>query len=460
MDRSLARSAPGYPIVVVGGGAAGILAAWRAASRGAPVLLLEKNHRLGMKILISGGGKCNVTHEGEMNEIRSQFRSNEARFLKPSFYRFTNHDVIELLERRGIRLYSRPDGRIFPVDGTARDVVAALEAHLRAAGVSIRLGAAVSGIEFREIGPGAIRESQKPTDELHPAKEVAAVLLGTERIPTHHLILCVGGSSYPGTGTTGDGWPWVQAAGHSLVKIRAALAPLFLETPQPFSESQIPNWAGVALRDCMLRARQSGKVFASWRGDLLFTHRGVSGPCALGISREVAERRSAGPVTLEVDLAPSSPIEAIIAGLHQWLRQNPRRPTGAFVDSLVPARLAPAFLESAGCEPGLLAAYLPQKTRSRLAQQIKAWPIGSVQHVPLEKGEVVAGGVALDEVDPRTMRSRRAAGLYLCGEILDIAGPVGGYNLQAAWSTGCVAGESAAQDWMARAYNASSRRNA
>ena len=426
----MARGQETNSIVVVGGGAAGIVAAWRAATLGAAVTLLEKNDRLGMKILISGGGKCNVTHDGDIETLCAGFRTNEARFLKPSFYRFSNHAFLGLLEGRGIRFQARADGKIFPVNATARDVVAALASVLDESGVQVRLRTPVSRLEFDGLyeGQGAGK----------PGLCAAGVRIPDGTLACRHVVLCVGGSSYPGTGATGDGWPWAVDAGHTIVKVRAALAPLFLELAHA-------EWSGVAIRDCTLHARQDGRRFTSWRGDLLFTHRGISGPCALGISRDVAERRPRGPVSLEVDLLPANPPDQVSADVREWIRLNPRNLLSSFVTPFLPERLVAPFLEDAGCDVSVRAAHLPQKARNTLAQFLKGWPIGFVQHVPLEKGEVVAGGVSLDEVDPRTMRSRKARGLYLCGEILDIAGAIGGYNLQAAWSTGYVAGETAAE---------------
>ena len=407
-----------------------MLAAYRAAMLGAPVTLLEKKHKLGMKILISGGGRCNITHDGTMDDLRAAFRPNEARFLKPSFYRFTNRDIMQILEERGIALYTRPDGRVFPKAGFAKDVVAALQSLLEEVGVQVSLDSPVSRILLHHGAPG--------TGSADPENRVQGVEVEDAVLRSQHVVLCVGGSSFPGTGTTGDGWPWAQEAGHSIVKVRAALAPLFLESPRA-------EWAGVALRDCLLKTRQAGKVFASWRGDLLFTHRGLSGPAALGISRDAAERRPAGPVSLEVDLLPDRPDDQLDRDLREWAALNPRQQISLFVEPLAPSRLVGSLLQSARCSPDIRGAYLPQKSRSALVRTLKGWVIGSVQHIPLEKGEVVAGGIALDEVDPQTMQSRKTSGLYLCGEILDIAGPVGGYNLQAAWSTGWVAGESASR---------------
>ncbi len=407
-------------VIVIGGGAAGMLAARRAAECGAKVTLLEKNDRLGMKILISGGGKCNLTHDGPMEDVRAKFRAGEARFLKPSFYRFTNRDFLAILHDRGMETYVRPDGRVFPVEpANAKDVAALLTGYVEESGVAIRYGASVTGLVAEE---GRMR----------------AVQVGAETLPASRVVVSTGGSSYPATGTTGDGWPWLTALGHSVVPLRAALAPLYLA-------EAAPQWSGVALRDTVLRARPGGggKEFMRWQGDLLFTHKGLSGPTALGVSREVAERESASAV--EADLAPSLTWEELQADLRKQAKDNPRKTVGALAAPFVPARLLEPLLAAADVSAETRGAYLTAKALNKLVSTLKAWPLGTVRHVPLERGEVVAGGIALDEVDSSTMRSKRIGGLFLCGEVLDIAGPVGGYNLQAAWSTGWVAGEAAAR---------------
>ena len=408
-------------VVVVGGGAAGMLAARRAAECGAHVTLLEKNERLGMKILISGGGKCNLTHDGPMTEVRAQFRPNEARFLKPSFYKSTNEDFLQILHDRGMETYVRPDGRVFPVEpANAKDVVALLTRYVEEAGVCVRYGASVTGLTAED-------------------GRMVGVEVGGKRLAASTVIVSTGGSSYPATGTTGDGWRWLSGLGHTLVPLRAALAPMYLNAVEA-------DWSGVALRNTTLRARAGagGKEYAHWTGDLLFTHKGVSGPTALGVSREVAERESAASNVLEADLAPNVTWEELSADLRRQALDNPRKTVASLAAPFVPSRLLEPLLAAAGIAGDTRGAYLKAKSLSKLVSTIKGWPLGSVRHVPLERGEVVAGGVALDEVDPQTMASKRVSGLYLCGEVLDIAGPVGGYNLQAAWSTGWVAGESAA----------------
>lgn len=411
------------PILVIGAGAAGIIAAWRAAELGAKVCLVEKTDRIGTKILVSGCGKCNITHDGPLEQVLKAFRPAEARFIRPACYRFPPSAISDMLTARGLEVYTREDGRVFPVHQTAKDVVAVLESYLEDAGVEIRKNTRVQSMT---VEAGAIRGVE--TDK--------------GAIASDHVILCVGGSSYPKTGTTGDGYPWIPTLGHTLVPILAALAPMELEM-----EGMSPR-AGIALVGVILKARLHGKEIARWQGDFLFTHRGISGPCALGISREVAEVMNEGQVTVELDLVPDLKFEVLQEEFRLWKQNFPRRQLVSLVREIVPERLVDEVLAVAGIEPTLTGQAWSKKELNRLTEVVKGWPIGVVSHVPLEKGEVVAGGVALDEVDPHSMRSHRCQGLYLAGEILDVAGPVGGYNLQAAWATGFVAGETAAHDWL------------
>jgi len=412
-------------VAVVGGGAAGIIASSRASELGANVTLYEKNERPGMKILISGGGKCNLTHAGSMEEIRAQFRQAESRFLKPSFYRYTNLNFLDILHSRGMRTYIRPDGRIFPVEpANAKDVVTLLFDYLKGSGANFRPFSPCSGLIVVD-------------------GRISGVRLGDKVIAADKVIIATGGSSYPATGTTGDGWRWLTEIGHTVEPLRAALAPLYLQNARP-------EWSGIAIRETVLRARtcEGGKQLASWKGDLLFTHKGLSGPCALGVSREIAERMATSsdlPI-VEVDLIPDREYEEIRASVKKLALVNPRKTLSGLVSEVMIDRLVDAVVASIGISGDTRLAHLPAKSANRYATVIKGWSLGEVRSVPLERGEVVAGGVRLDEVNPQTMESRIIKGLYLCGEVLDVAGPVGGYNLQAAWSTGYVAGESAAKD--------------
>ena len=406
-------------ILIIGAGAAGLIAAWRAGSMGARVVLLEKEERPGTKILISGGGKCNLTHDGGVEELLAGFSRLEARFLRPSLYRFPPSEIMRMVSSRGLNLFTRPDGRVFPSEGNAKDVVAILREYAESVGVQIRLRSVVTGLERDE-------------------HVIRGVQMGEVSIKADRVILCVGGCSYPGSGTTGDGWPWVQQLGHTIQRIHAALAPIFL-TPVPPD-----GWSGIALRDVILRARRDNREVAKERGDVLFTHKGISGPATLEISRAVAKERRLGPVSMEIDIHPDDPFEVVSRRMEEWAKNHPLRQISAFVAEKVPARLADVLTESAGAQ-NTKGAYLSRPMRNRLTGALKGWSPGDVINVPLEKGEVTAGGVCLDEVNPDTMESRLIKGLYLCGEILDVAGRVGGYNLQAAFSTGYVAGDSAAR---------------
>lgn len=407
-------------VLVVGGGAAGMIAAWRAASLGARTRVLEKNNRLGLKIHISGGGKCNITHGGDMESLRRAFDREEGRFLAPAFRRFTNEDVLDLLRKRGVTVHTRPDGRVFPDSGRADDVVNGLQWYLDNSGVRVEFEAAVTGMAVE-------------------GGRVQGVWSGGKLFPAHRVIVAVGGSSYVKTGTTGDGYRWMREIGHALVPLRAALAPIYL------GEGCRPEYSGVAFRDCVLRGRQAGKELARWRGDLLYTHQGISGPTALAVSRPVALAMERGPVTLDVDLLPDITQEALAARFTDAHALAGRRSVRTLLSEWLPERLIPEAAERAGIDAALPLHQLPKKGRNRLVEVLKRWDLGAVRVVPLERGEVTAGGVPLDEVDPQTMESRKVKGLYLSGEILDIAGPVGGYNLQAAFATGYVAGESAAK---------------
>jgi|CXWL01.1.fsa_nt_gi predicted Rossmann fold flavoprotein len=421
-------------VIVVGGGAAGIIAAWRAASLGSKVMLLEKTPRLGTKILISGGGKCNICHDGAIEDVLQAFRQNEARFLRPSVYRFPNTSVLEIFTSRGLEVYTRPDGRVFPVRQTAKEVVGILKSVLDDAGVTVCYETPVAGIKFES---GIAR----------------SVLSNEIEYEADAIVISTGGSSYPNSGTTGDGWAWVREIGHRPVPIRAALAPIYLNmVPPPHSPSSnkegvlsaFADMSGIALRDIVAKARCNGKEITRWRGDMLFTHQGISGPCALAISREIAEVFPSKEVSVEVDLRPDLSPEEVGSQVTIWVLANPRRQIGTLLESILPEKLVAWFLEGCQVQATMACASLPKSDRKRIIASLKAWTIGFVRAVPLEKGECVAGGVSLDEVEPQSMLSKFCTNLYLCGEILDIAGPVGGYNLQAAFSTGYVAGESAA----------------
>jgi predicted Rossmann fold flavoprotein len=404
-------------VIVVGGGAAGLVAAWRAASLGHAVTLLEANGRLGVKLRISGGGKCNITHDGPPKALLAVFPADQARFLRPSLHAFDNRAVLELLRREGVETYTRDNGRVFPLDrpGSAGAVVAAFETLAHRAGVQVRSGARVLALEGR-------------------APRLAAVRAGEEWLRADAFILATGGASYPETGTRGEVLGWLKQLGVPVQPWFPALAPIPLQRPRP-------AWEGVALRGGELRlgAGPAGRRLGTFAGDVVFTKSGISGPAALELSQAAERARRDGAAWLVYASRMEAP-EAVDATLQSEARANPRLLAATWVQRHLPERLVDPLLDEAGISRALMLKDLSKAARKVLVGLVTALPLGEPQPVPLARGEVAAGGVALAAVDPRTMLLRGWENLRVCGELLDIDGPVGGYNLQAAFSTGYAAG--------------------
>lgn len=392
-----------------------MIAAWRAACSGFETTLLEANDRLGMKIRISGGGKCNITHDGPMASVLAAFPKAQARFLRPAMHAFTNQDVLELLAREGVRAQARDNGRVFPVDGpgSAAKVTAAFEAVVRGSGVQVRLGARVRALEG-----------------LAPRLEALVMEDGTW-LRADRFILATGGASYPRTGTRGELLAALGVLGVPVSPWFPALAPVPLRAPRP-------EWEGIALREgvLVLRAGREGRVLERFRGDILFTRGGISGPAALELSRAVEAARRAGSAWLAYDLAGAG----VDAELMDLQRANPHLAVRTWLGRRLPERLCAPALADLGLPDAQRMKDLPRAGRRDLAALLEAFPLGEPGRVDLERGEVSAGGVALSAVDPRTMAVKGWDNLRVCGELLDVDGPVGGYNLQAAFSTGFVAG--------------------
>lgn len=404
-------------VIVVGGGAAGLVAAWRAASLGHRVLLLEANGRLGVKLRISGGGKCNLTHDGPPPALLAAFSKEQGRFLRPSLHAFDSGAVLALLRREGVETYTRDNGRVFPLDrpGSAAAVVAAFETLVRRAGVEVRTGARVTALSGR-------------------APRLEGLLLGDEVVKADAYLLATGGASYPETGTRGEVLGWLKGLGVPVRPWFPALAPIPLQRPRP-------AWEGVSLRGGELRlgAGAGGRRLEAFAADIVFTRTGISGPAALELSQATERARREGGAWLTYASVPESP-EPVDAALQGEQRTNPRLSVASWMGRHLPERLAEALLQEAGLDPDLRLKELPKGGRKAMVAHVTGLALGEPQAVPLARGEVAAGGVALGAVDPRTMALRGWENLRVCGELLDIDGPVGGYNLQAAFSTGFLAG--------------------
>lgn len=408
-------------VLVVGAGAAGMMAAAVAARAGASVLLLEKTARPGFKIGISGGGRCNVTTAlDDPAEILGMIPGN-GRFLRDALRAHPPDEILALLARHGVKTRVEIESRKrFPVSDRSQDVISALLAELREAGVVLRLSTPVSALHVRA---GACR---------------GVVLADGEIIEAGAVILCVGGKSLPRSGSTGDGYEMVERVGHTVSPLFPSLVPL--------RTAGTRELAGVALRDVEGRARVAGQPAGrSFRGDMLFTHTGLSGPIVLQLSRALAAGVSAGQsAALVVDLMPDIPRDRLLADLTARVAEAGKSQAASLLRSEVPKAVGPVILEAAGIDPGRKAAELGKKALGKLVEVLKGWTFPVTGWHSFEVAEVTAGGVSLGEVDPRTFASRVVPGLYFAGEILDLDGFVGGFNFQIAWSSGAMAGEAAA----------------
>lgn len=408
----------GAPVVVVGGGAAGLIAAWQSALGGRETLLLEANPRLGVKIRISGGGKCNVTHGGPVKDLLAAFPAGQARFLRPALHAFSNTDLLDLLRREGVATYQRPDGRVFPDDrpGSAQQVVEALLGLAVRAGVRLQPNARVSGLEVQGSRVGSLR-------------------VDGDRIEVGRLILATGGASYPRTGTRGEALGWLRQLGLPVKPWAPALAPIPLLHPRP-------EWEGVALRDGELRfrAEPSGPLLGRCMGDILFTRAGISGPAALHLSEAVERARRSGTVLLEYAFVRSA--DDLQRGLLALAAQKAETSLRRWMGGWLPERVASSLLLAWGLPVDLRLGQLGKDPRRRVLAALTGFDLGAAGVVPLEQGEVCAGGLDLGAVEAGSMAVKGWDNLAVCGELLDINGPVGGYNLQAAFSTGFLAGSS------------------
>ncbi len=416
---------PKYDVIIVGAGAAGLWAAATAAKRGQRVLLIEKNKKLGVKILMSGGTRCNITHNASWRGVADAFGKPQGRFLKYALATLTPEAVVDTFHQLGVGTKVEETGKIFPQSDRAIDVRDALVTRARQAGVQIMPGTSVTGIA--------------------PTQDHFVVSCTEQTFFCHALVLTCGGQSYPGCGTTGDGYAWLKELGHSVVAPRPALTPLKCR------DEWVHRLSGVTIPDVGLSVQlQNGKSQlvrsdrSCFRGSFLFTHRGCSGPAALNISRLVTDPANNLPKKLICDWLPDLSEDKLRNDLTSTAVRSSGRQLFNELCHVLPKRLAQELCDLAGIPGDQSLAELGKKRLNRIVQQSKRCPVDISGTLGFAKAEVTAGGVELGEVDPQTMESRLVPRLYLAGEILDVDGPIGGYNFQAAFSTGFVAGNAIA----------------
>lgn len=409
-------------VLVIGGGAAGLLAGIAAAQSGAQTVILEKMRRPGKKILITGKGRCNITNNCDLQEIIKNIPGN-GRFLNSALRRFTNQDIVQLLEDNGLPTKVERGGRVFPVSDKAADVVDTL--------VKI----------YKNYGGRLFTDCKVKSITAEFGKITGAVTADGQKFAADAVILAAGGSSYPGTGSDGSGVKLAKALGHTIVPLAPSLVPL--ESDSPY----IAGLQGLSLRNIEGTVYADGKKIGSEFGEMLFTHFGVSGPIILSLSKCVAEAfaRGAQEVELAIDLKPALDKDKLDARLQRDFMQYSRKQMPNGMKDLLPQRLIAPVLDQAFIDEEKFVNQLSRAERRRLVDILKAFTVPITGTRPIAEAIVTAGGVSLKEIDPKTMESKLIKGLFFAGEVMDIDGYTGGYNLQAAFSTGYAAGTFAAQ---------------
>lgn len=412
-------------VIVIGGGSAGLMAGIAASLHGAKVLLVDKGEKPGRKLGISGGGRCNVTNNKETDELIKHIPGN-GRFLYSALATFGNKEIIRFFEQLGIRLKEEDNGRMFPVSDKAKTVVDALVNQVRKQGVDIRLNSPVARIAFQGGAAAGV------------------VLRSGETLGCDRVIVASGGKSVPHTGSTGDGYAWAMEAGHTITPLFPTEVPL--TSDEPLIRSR--ELQGLSLRDVALTVWDSkGKAIVRHAGDLLFTHFGLSGPIALRCSQFVVKqlaRTGEGRVQLSIDLQPDKSVNEVFAETLALVEKESRKAIKNALKGYVNERMVAPLLRLAELDEQLTYDHIPKARWLELSRLVKAFPLSATGTLSIEEAFVTGGGVHLKEIDPKTMQSKLVSGLYFCGEILDIHGYTGGYNITAAFSTGYTAGRSAA----------------
>ena len=404
-------------IVVIGGGAAGMMAAISAAERGASVTLLEPNERLGKKLNITGKGRCNLTNNAGLEELLANIPRN-GKFLYSAFSRFSAQDSMTFFEDLGVPLKTERGNRVFPVSGRAFDVSAALERRLK----KLRVRLVRDRAKRLEIADGAVR----------------GVLGEAERYPAEAVILATGGVSYPATGSTGEGHRMAAEAGHTVTPLRGSLVPL-----RDFGAGKALQ--GLSLRNVGLTVFENSKRIYADFGELVFTHFGLSGPLVLSASAHM-RRFGERAYHLEIDLKPALDEPALDRRLLSDFEKYRNQDFCNALDDLLPKKLIPEVIRASEINPRRKVHDVTKEQRRGLLQILKHFPVAIAGPCPVTDAIVTSGGVKVREIDPASMASRLVQGLYFAGEIIDVDAYTGGFNLQIAWSTGRAAGIAAAEE--------------
>jgi predicted Rossmann fold flavoprotein len=404
-----------WDVIVIGGGPAGMMAAGKAASRGKSVLLFEKNDGLGKKLLITGGGRCNVTNNKQDDRaMLAKYKGND-KFLFSAFSQWNVTDTLSFFDSHGCPTKEENEGRIFPASNMAQSVYDVLYAYMKESGVVIHKSSTVAKIKKE----GDVFVITTKSANITQARSV---------------VIATGGISRPETGSTGDGFKWLKAFGHTIVENDFALVPIAL------TDAWVKKASGVSLADIKLTSFQHGAKQESYKGKLLFTHTGISGPTVLNMSRDIGELLKYGDVAISLDLFPSKDAGKLKNELQAILVAESNKKIKNVLSHLVTSSLVKPILELAGIDGETFCHSVRSEERVKLIETVKNIPLHVKGLLGKDKAIVSSGGVPMTEVDTRTFESKLVPGLYLVGDILNIDRPSGGYSLQLCWTTGQVAG--------------------
>ncbi|AXI08851.1 aminoacetone oxidase family FAD-binding enzyme [Oceanobacillus sp. 143] len=414
-----------YDVTVIGGGPSGLMAAIGAAEKGAKTLLLEKGNKLGKKLAISGGGRCNVTNRLPQEEVIKHIPGN-GKFLYSAFSVFNNYDIIDYFENMGVGLKEEDHGRMFPVSNSAKTVVNALINKLDELQVKVQQNTPVEAIHY--------------SDKAH-----TVILKDGKHIDTKALVIAVGGKAVPYTGSTGDGYAWAKKAGHTVTELYPT--EVALTSDEAFIQEK--SLQGLALRDAAVSVlNKRNKPIITHQMDMLFTHFGVSGPAVLRCSQFVVKELMKGQtkVPMVIDALPAENEEKLAQDILKSIEENPKKTFKNLMKGIIPERFLAFILEQNNVTDEQKGGNISKETVRSIIHTIKNFTFYVNGSLPMEKAFVTGGGVSIKEIVPNTMQSKIMNGLYFCGEILDIHGYTGGYNITSALVTGRLAGTNAAEE--------------
>ncbi|MCK4357778.1 MAG: NAD(P)/FAD-dependent oxidoreductase [Candidatus Cloacimonetes bacterium] len=415
-------------VIVIGGGPAGMISAGRAAELGADVILLEKMNKLGLKLSLTGKGKCNITNtEPEISTFVEHYGKN-GKFLTNAFHRFFNKDLIGFFENLGLELKQESGGRIYPKSDDSWLVVDALKKYINKNNVQIKL--------------------EYPVKELlHYKNKIGGVISNKENFLCDAVIVATGGASYPQTGSEGDGYRFAHQTGHRVCPIYPALVPLnirFPIIPEQIGEGTTQNLSGLKLKNVLLIAYKNDEKLAEEFGEFYFTDFGIDGSAALKLSSKIKEAILSSELKMKIDLKPALTQSQLHSRIIREIENNGKMSFKTLLKSFLPRQMITIFQELCNIDTHKRIAEISKTERERIVNLLKGFELAITGTRPLSEAIITSGGVDLSQINPQTMESRIISGLYFAGEVLDIDGDTGGYNLQAAFSTGYLAGESVA----------------